>query len=335
MSGVAAFLKERTVGDVIFDKNSVVEVSTETPLDQVLSVLASNNLRSVPVYSQKYAGGDKIYQGLISTFDIVSLVAFSMNEEDNEERAFRSDVDFTSTPVSSVIGQLSEEGKKVWIFEGPDTLLHLCEAFGKGVHRALVHQKDDQTGRVAFRIISQADVVRFFVRHEEQLKPNEALIGALGLPTTKKIWNKTMEELGFCNPLGEVRKLLEISSTDTAIHGFRLMALSSIQALPVLDENKRLVTTLSVADLRGVTHGTLKEVLFSSVLDYLRSVYGSNNTLHPITCKPRDTLWEVLVKLSAAKIHKHQAWITDPDEKVLGVVSLSDILQKVYFEADM
>ena len=110
------------------------------------------------------------------------------------------------------------------------------------------------------------------------------------------------------------------------------MALSTIQALPVLDENKRIVTTLSVADLRGVIHETLKEAISSPVLDYLRSIYGTNNTLHPVTCKPRDTLWDVMIKLAAAKIHKHQAWITDPDEKVLGVVSLSDILQRVYSE---
>lgn len=325
-TSVRQFLHERTVGEVIFEKSAVIEVPASTTIDKALEVMAEHNIRAVPVYTQKvHECGEKIYHGIVSTFDIVSLIAFSTVEGDE---GFRSDVDLQNTPLSDVIGQLSEEGKRVWLFEGPEEAYHLCEAFGKGVHRALVHQKDDFTGQKAFRLVTQTDLLRFFIRREDLLKPQEPVVGLSGLPT-KKLWNKTLEELGFCNPLGEVRKILELTATDTAMQGFREMALTSIQALPIVDDQRRVLTTLSVSDMRGITSKTMKEALYSPVLDYLRSVYG--NMLHPITCKPRDTLWDVMVKLSAAKIQKHQAWITDPDEKILGVVSLSDILQKVYY----
>jgi len=324
---ISEFLRERTIGDVIFEKNSVVDVEASTPLDKVLTLLAENQIRAMPVYSQKQDGGQKYYLGVISTFDIVSLVVFSTTE--GQRGHFHFDADFSKTSAGDVVQQRLGEGEKVWLFDGSDTLVTLCEAFGQGVYRGIVHQKDDHTGRQVVRLVSQSDLLRFFVRHEQQLQPSAPIVDALGLPINKKIWNKSVEELGLCNPLGEVRKVLEITTQDTAMYGFRLMALSSLQSLPILDQYKRLVTTLSVADLRGVTHETLKDMLFLPVMDYLRNVYGTNNTFHPITCKPRDTLWEVLVKLTAAKIHKHQAWITGPDDRVLGVVSLSDIIQKV------
>mgnify|MGYP001124730469 CR=1 FL=1 len=112
-----------------------------------------------------------------------------------------------------------------------------------------------------------------------------------------------------------------------------MMAFSGIQSLPVLDEQKRIVTTLSVADLRSVAREDIKQILYTPVCEYLKGIYGTLNTLHPITCKPRDTLWDVMIKLSAAQIHKHQAWITDADDKVLGVVSLTDILLKIFSAA--
>ena len=73
---LAEFLRERSVADVIFEKHNVVEVASSEKLDKALALMAANNIRSVPVYSQKYEAGEKVYQGIISVFDIVSLVAF-------------------------------------------------------------------------------------------------------------------------------------------------------------------------------------------------------------------------------------------------------------------
>lgn len=136
---------------------------------------------------------------------------------------------------------------------------------------------------------------------------------------------------------------MTISTKDSALEGFRIMHLKEIQAVPVVDEQGVIVTTLSSADSKGIDASnvttTLRPVigtclanskLLSSLnvssIEFLQGILGGQ-LLHPITCAPRDSLGSVVLKMNVAHIHKHQVWVTDAAQKPIDVVSMSDVLR--------
>jgi len=135
---LSSFIRERVVGDVIFDKRGIIEAEASTTLDKVLADLSLHNIRAVPIYKQKHDAGAKTYLGIVTAFDIISLIAFGTQEDDEKKRTFTSDVDYTTTTAEEIVGKLTQENKQVWLFECPDSLYSLCEAFGKGVHRYIM-----------------------------------------------------------------------------------------------------------------------------------------------------------------------------------------------------
>jgi hypothetical protein len=79
--------------------------------------------------------------------------------------------------------------------------------------------------------------------------------------------------------------------------------------------------------------------------------------IHPITCTPKDTLGEVVLKMKVATIHRHQVrpilcergervrltlsddgaivqvWVTNAERKPIDVVSMSDVLRTLHAAA--
>jgi hypothetical protein len=111
------------------------------------------------------------------------------------------------------------------------------------------------------------------------------------------------------------------------------MHVKDIQAVPVVDEQGVIVTTLSTADTKGLdasnitkcllpvigSHPAISACVIASVeplplinrscwcigTDYLKEMNGGK-LIHPITCSPKDTLGEVVLKMKVATIHRHQ-----------------------------
>jgi len=319
------FFLSHTAGELAADKTSTIDVEECTTLDKVLEILAKNNIRAVPVYRTE--GHHKLYTGIVSSFDIVFYVALEIYYRDSESSSpaakgnLFSAYGFARTAVGEIVGKISLEGKSVWTFEATDNLVKVAEYFSKGIHRALVGQREDATGKRVYRLVSQTDLVRFIVRNQESitnLKSTKCPKGLLQMP---------LEELGLVHPDGG-SKVLDIKEDQIALEGFHTMEMEGVHALPVVDSEGRIISTLSTADIYGLDSTNLQQTL-SPVGEFLKATH-KDQMLHPVTCKSRDTLLNVLTKMNAAEVHRHQVWVINSEEKVVGVVSMTDAIRTIY-----
>jgi len=324
-----SFVNSHHAAELAPKASKLISVEESTPIPQVLELLSSKSIRAVPVY--KFLAGSKKYIGIVSAYDIISYIAISVTKairgepspsqsapsgtSGYTEASFSLDR-FDQVPISDLFTldvNTSVENSSLWSLEPADTLATVIDYFAKGIHRVLVHRKSDQTGKLKYQLVTQTDVIRFLNQHME----------ALGNVFTTRI-----EELHLCNPQGPQRKLHGISTRQSALEGFLLMHNEVLHAIPVVNDDGVLVTTLSTADAKGLNRATFPKLLLP-VTDFLKCQHG-DRLLHPITAKARDTLKDIVTRMANAEVHRHQVWITNAAEKPIDVVSMTDILRKVH-----
>jgi predicted transcriptional regulator len=320
---LASFARSHLANELVFQQTKLIKAEMTTPIDQVLEILHKANIRALPIYKKE--NQCKKYVGIISTSDIINFIVCTSSAKAGSGmggseggQTLAKEEKLLKTPVgdlfSTDIGQLSPESSSLWTLEPHDTMLTVIDYFSKGIHRALIHQRSDRTGKMKIRMVTQTDALRLFFQNIDHLGP---------LFTTR------IEELKLCNPTGPQRKIFSISPNNTALDGFMIMSRESIQSIPVVNEEGVVVTTLSTSDTKGLTTENLFQSLSMPVLDFLKQQHGGW-LMHPITAKPRDTLKEVIGKMLTAKVHRHQVWVTDSAEHPIEVISMTDVLRKIH-----
>jgi len=179
------------------------------------------------------------------------------------------------------------------------------DPFHKGYHRVLVGTPEE------VRYLSQSDVVSFICQHMEQLGE------------VKNYKARTL--------INADRKLITVIPSQTAWSAFRKLASAKTTVAPVLDEHKKIVANLSVSDIRGLTTETLPDLLLP-VSEYLKK-YHRGQIPKVISVGPMDTLETILPKIVENRIHN--IWVLDTDGKLIGLVSLTDIIRSVFLEANL
>jgi len=262
---LTAFFESHHAGELVFDKRVLYEIEETASVEQGLKVMKEKDVRSLPVV--RTVGGKKEYTGIISSFDLMSFIAFASylqylaeaKTEEEKAKAFE-ELQISKTPIKDLVGQVSAEGSTVWTFEPTQNLLTVLDGFSKGVHRALVEQKDDHLAQRAFKLLSQTDLIDFIYFYRDR-------------PALKTVLEKPLDELKFCNPLGrgpQELPLRTISTKDSALEGFRVMQAGDIQAVPVVDAQGAIVTTLSSADSKGVDAHNIAKTLRPAIGAYLK-----------------------------------------------------------------
>jgi CBS-domain-containing membrane protein len=96
-----------------------------------------------------------------------------------------------------------------------------------------------------------------------------------------------------------------------------------VSAVAVVDDEKKLVCTLSASDVKGLGQEDCKfSRLLLNVDDYF--IHRSGKLRTPVTCTMNNTLGTVLSKVTMFRIHR--VWITDDNGVLSHVISLSDII---------
>ncbi|KAL6052907.1 AMP-activated serine/threonine-protein kinase regulatory subunit [Balamuthia mandrillaris] len=314
---VRNFLSQVKVGDLVAaDPKPLIDADSDATLENVLELLTQNNILSVPIY-EKTPHGKKKYVGIISSFDIMTYVAFATYFKDQElslEEQDFSAIRFNDLKASALLGATSRESEDLWYCTESTDLFTVLEYFHKGVHRCLVESEEGEGDKCY--LLTQSDVIRF-------LSKNESKLG--------EVVHKRVEELNLVNPLGGGKGVASLPSYATALEGFRVMKMHEVQALPVVEAEKdnSIITTLSTSDLKGIHNDSLKDVLLP-VLDYLKGREKDGKLVHPLTCHSRDNLAEIMLKMLSARRHKHQVWVVNSAMVPIGVISMTDIIRSTY-----
>lgn len=156
-------------------------------------------------------------------------------------------------------------------------------------------------------IISHSDVVRLL--HDEVAELGAPLAGA------------SLEDLRLA--YGSKPVLCCPEDGTRAIDAFAWMIRRGVSAVGVTGDDGRLVDTLSISDLRGLTTQKF-ELLAGSICDYLAAVRTRRVDRRLVTCVPTDTLETALRLLTNNNIH--HLYVVDDDGAPVGMITGTDIL---------
>ena len=95
-----------------------------------------------------------------------------------------------------------------------------------------------------------------------------------------------------------------------------------LTAVPIVDQEWKVVGNLSASDCRGLHDGNLKSLL-SNVLDFLKEHQGAVAT--PVKCSEKATIGECSLSMKTAGIHR--VWVVNSSEQPIGSVSQTDVIK--------
>jgi len=304
-----ATIANEHISQLVKDKAFLVFVEKHEPVSSVLKTLQRHNITSVPVYDAQ----SKQFASLVSTMDLVAYVAFDTYFKRVKKEQIKFDVHFPDL-TRPVIDVVTSRGRAE--FHGPaltvtcdekTTIRQALEIFTQGSRRVLVGSEPEKT-----KILSQVDVVKYLYGKFDMLPDSVKLpIEKLGLVAEGKIFHK----------------LVAISHKNSAVEGFRKIYRQGVSAIAILDDNDKLVGTLSASDIRGLKLDQVGTVL-EPVLDYLQKQHGQPRAA--VTISPNEGLQVAMHKILNGRVHR--AWVVDASFHPIGVVTVTDILC-VIFEA--
>ncbi|MQM08497.1 hypothetical protein Taro_041355 [Colocasia esculenta] len=221
------------------------------------------------------------------------------------------------------------------------SVLDCMEAFSKGVHRALVPMESHVENVVAaelvesspgYRMLTQMDVVSFLRAHNTELD---------------YVISYTVGELGAVN-----ENVLSITTGTRVIDALKSMRAASLSSVPIVEahgnvtdehvlldgKGKKLVSTFSATDLRACPIDLLQQWLNVSVVEFkdkassmhgatAPTVLGADRARCLVTCRRETTLAQVIEEAVASRVHR--VWVVDVRGRLLGLVSLSDMLRVI------
>lgn len=143
---------------------------------------------------------------------------------------------------------------------------------------------------------------------------------------------ESIDESVLSLPIGQFKQSIEMISyfeNNHAKNAFALMSAYSIMCLPIVNEQKEIVSVISATDSLYAVQNL--DSLNWNVLEYLRQSRFTSNGINNrsieivITCKMVDNIGNILKLMLQENIHN--IFIIDNENKLLNVVTFTDILQ--------
>lgn len=161
----------------------------------------------------------------------------------------------------------------------------------------------DPLDRTILHIITHRKINNFLVKN---------LTGAVGL------LGLSIEALG----IGTFAGVITVKATTPVIGVLDLLARHNISAVPVVDDRGVALGVYANSDIVDIARRRAFDDLDRPVSDILLR-RSAQRVIH--SCRPHDTLQHVLQRFHESKVHRLLA--VDDQERVVGIVSLSDILK--------
>ncbi|KAJ1452131.1 hypothetical protein M885DRAFT_620161 [Pelagophyceae sp. CCMP2097] len=365
----------KTVADLVSGKE-LVDVEAENSVEAVLELLKEHDILAVPIYgaapilrrhaARRGAGaahlfeGGRQYCGIVSVLDLVAFVvnrergagskadaklsggesaagAASAADASKAESACAdaggaagadaADADAASlrsaleSPVHLALGATSES-TSLWIEPATLSVWSAVEKLAKGAHRLLVPLPGGSV-----RLVTQSDALRFLAQCHR---------GPHCQPELRGLLDSRLYDLNL-GP-GQDVPLLRVDASAPLLETLSAMATQQVRAVPVLQQ-RRLVSTLSVSDLRGMAASSLRSFDRVTVSGFLKGLHpelayvahpqlvGTDTLPAPLTCRSDDRLIDIIDSLLGCNVHR--SWVVNNQLHPLHAVSATDVLLAV------
>lgn len=289
------FMKSHRCYDLVPTSSKLVVFDTSLQVKKAFFALVSNGVRAAPLWDSK----KQCFVGMLTITDFINilhryykspLVQIYELEEHKIETWREVYLQDSSKPLVSISPNAS-------LYDAVSSLLK------NKIHRLPVI--DPLTGNTLY-ILTHKRILKFLKLFISEM-PKPAFLG------------QTLEELG----IGTFQNIAVVRSDTPLYTALGIFVEQRVSALPVVDDNGRVVDIYSKFDVINLaaekTYNNL-DVTVTKALQH-RSQYFEG----VLSCNRRDTLMAIINRLVEAEVHR--LVVVDEQEVVMGIVSLSDILQ--------
>jgi len=286
-----------TLGEIIFDKKELIRVESDMKVEEVAAIFDVHNILSAPVWDKE----QNQYIGIVDMFEIMRFTAAGLKEQLVFKDDLFSSFEFAEETVKELISK-SNRSKRICVFDATDPLYAAIRPLSQNDHTVLVRAYDEKDFKSTYRVVCQSDVVQHLYKNCDSVQ---------------QLCGRKIKELGVTKS-----PVIGITTKQTALEGLYEMFQHQINAVAVVDDESKLVGTLSVSDLRGINASIVQD-LNLPVLDFLKKLQRFEK---PVTCGYEDSLREVMSKITSA--HIRRVWLVEKSmQKPQAVLTLTDILR--------
>jgi len=172
------------------------------------------------------------------------------------------------------------------------------------IHRVPVLEHDGSL----ISTVSQSSVLKFIYNNWSSLE--------------NEYKGKTISDIG----LGKKKTIIGVNANHHVLHAISLCEEKEVSALPVLDENGKVIANFSASDLRQfIAEDWMNFSL--SVEDYIKKY----STFSTFTIKPTELFSNVVKYFSEGVNDKkyHRFWVVDDEGKPISTVTMTDIMRYI------
>lgn len=279
--------------DLIPTSSKLVVFDTKISIKKAFLALMYTGVRAAPLWDPD----KKCYVGMLTVTDFIKILVTYYKEPGGDMPELDSHQIYTWR-------EILDDYKKPLVHASPD--MTLMEAV-RVLHEEQVHRLpviDPLTGDALF-IVTHKRILRFFFIYIYEMPEPQYM-------------KKTLEELN----LGSYNNLAYAHNDTPVIEAIKLLLKRNISALPVVDENMKVVDVYAKFDVINIAPN--KAYLDLSV-SISKSIENKKRAFSSVqTCLKTSTLRSVMEKIASAEVHR--LVVVDENQVLIGVISLSDIL---------
>uniref|UniRef100_A0A0N5A1P7 5'-AMP-activated protein kinase subunit gamma-1 n=1 Tax=Parastrongyloides trichosuri TaxID=131310 RepID=A0A0N5A1P7_PARTI len=292
------FMKAHKCYDVIPTSSKLVILDIQLPVKKAFFALIYNGVRAAPLYDSN----KQEFVGMLTITDFISILVKYYKKDANHEGI----KELEEQKIFEWREQFKEDGNlKKFITIDPQESLYkavqmLCD---EKIHRLPV--LNSGTGNV-----------NYILTHKRLIKFLNLYLNDLPKPT---FMDKTPKELG----IGCWENVISISVNTPLIEALQIFLEKRVSALPLLDEDGKVVDIYAKFDAINLCSDKAYinlDITVSDALSHRSDLFEGVRTF-----QQTDSLISIVQILVETQVHRLIA--VDPENKILGIVSLSDILK--------
>jgi len=293
------------VGDVI-KRHQIVTLYSDQTVEHALRIFEERNISSAPVFNVI----DGCCLGFIDSLDCVAHLVHtagtaSILSMDDWESIWQKNLRFTMQKIGKVVDFSSRNPFGYCSLDSP--LPNAIETLGKGIHRLIVR---DEKGSIV-GILTQSTIVRFMAKNPQYLK---------------LFANQPHSLFGIGRNASDIIKVYDTTRT---LDAFRKLFVQGITGIAVISGDGSLISQLSASDLRHLGAHTSSKLnlrtLLKPVNQYLEICRLQLPKSYLVKANPEDTLYQLIKLMTENGVHR--VWIVDTEDKLFGVVTMTDVMK--------
>jgi CBS domain-containing protein len=307
LAAIREFLKKRTSYDVLPLSFRLIILNTDLLVKKSLTILLQNGIVSAPLWDSHTS----TFAGLLTTSDYINVVQYYWQNPD----ALSQIDQFRLSSLRDIERAIGVSPLETLSVHPERPLYEACREMLKARARRIpLVDIDDETGReMVVSVITQYRLLKFIAVNVVDTEKLKKSVAEIGLGTYERHGN------------------LQTATMDTpVIDVIHTMVKWSISSVPIVDEDKHVLNVFEAVDVISIIKGGAYEELTTSVGEALLKRSDDFGGIY--TCSEEDRLDSIFDTIRKSRVHR--LVVIDDENRLQGVISLSDILKYVLLHGE-